>query len=977
MEFRILGPLAVSHEGSLLAVGGPRHRRLLAALLVGAGSVVSRDRLTEALWGEDPPRSASAMLHVRVSELRAALRAGRPERDAGLLTVGGGYLLDVGDDGLDARRFERLAVRGHQVLGLGEHARAAAELGDALALWRGPALVDVAGEPFAQAEAARLEALRVQALEDRLDADLAGGRHAEILLELEAMVGVHPLREPLWCRLMLALYRSGRQADALGAYQRARDLLADELGVEPGAELRRLQTAVLRQDPSLDLRAADGPVTMNEPSGPEASGRTSPRGDPPHNLPAPLTSFIGRERELAETRALLQAGRLVTLTGTGGSGKSRLAIETATMSLPDHPDGTWLVELAELHDPDLVPHAVAGAIGVRELPRNAVVDLLAERLRTSAALLVLDNCEHLLGGVAGLVHRLLGACPSLHILVTSRERLGITGEVLRRVDGLSVPVSASDRASVGEADAVQLFLERAAAVEAGFRLSDTNSAAVAQLCRRLDGLPLAIEMAAACVNTFAVDELAARLDDRFRILVRGSRTGLARHQTLRAMVDWSYGLLTDAQRRLFDRLAVFVGGFTFEAAEQVGSAAAEDRPAVAEFLARLVDTSMVVAESAPDGTHRYRIPETLRAYGLERLAEAGEVGRTRDRHGAFFLALAEPVGEPLRAGKTPASLHRLAVEHGNFRAALEWSLSAGDTQTAVRLAGALYPFWDLRGHYTEGRRWLEAALAADGPVPPAATTRALLGVATLAVIQGDLGPATAAANRATVLCRRSGDHVGLAHALQHLGFAAIHAGDLDRATALLTESLSAARAVGHSWLEGWSLLFLAIAAVARAEYGEAARLSRRGEAVLRPVDEPEGMAWAMVIQGAAAWRDGDQLRAATALRDGLRAFQGLGGSWGLSVGLLVSAQVAGTQGNRHASIVLSGASEALRLSVGAALLPFVQEWLDTARAEASAELDAGAVNRAWRTGQQLPTEEAVGQAVRALDAAARCAGAVA
>ena len=548
--------------------------------------------------------------------------------------------------------------------------------------------------------------------------------------------------------------------------------------------------------------------------------------------------------------------------------------------------------------------------------------------------------------------------------------------MLRRVDGCPSP-SAPDGATVGEADAVRLFVERAAAVEAGFRLSDANRGAVAQLCRRLDGLPLAIEMAAACVNTFAVDQLAARLDDRFRLLVRGSRTGLA---GTRRCGRWSTGATafsTDEQRRLFDRLAVFVGGFTLEAAEQVGSAAAEARPAVAESLGRLVDTSMVATDRVPDGSHRYRIPETLRAYGLERLAEQGDVGPTRDRHGAFFLALADPPGEPLRAGKRPASLHRLAADHGNFRAALKWSLSAGDAETAVRLAGALYPFWDLRGHYTEGRRWLEAALAVDGQVPSSATTRALLGVATLAVIQGDLRPATAACARATLLCRRSGDHVGLAHALQHLGFAAIHAGDPDRATALLEESLSAARAVGHSWLEGWSLLFLAIAAVARADHVEAARLSRHGEAVLRPVDEPEGMAWAMVIQGAAAWRNGDQLRAATALRDGLRAFQGLGGSWGLSVGLLVSAQVVGTQGDRYASIALSAPPKPCASPSGRRCCHSFRDGSTPPWRRRRQSSMRRAVDRAWRTGQQLPTEAAVAQAVGALDAAARSAAAVA
>lgn len=807
----------------------------------------------------------------------------------------------------------------------------------------------MADELFAQAEIARLEALRLQALEDRLDADLALGRHGDAVIELEALVAEHPLRERFWGQLMLAQYRSGRQGEALRTYQAVRALLVERLGVEPGSELRRLHAAVLDQDRTLELLT---PVP----------------GEPPNNLPRQLATFIGREWELAEIRELWRRGRLITLVGVGGAGKSRLALEAAANSLLEFPGGTWLVELAPLTQPGLVVQTLASMLGVREHPERPLVDLVAEHLSKAQALLVLDNCEHLIDEVATLAHRLLQSCARLSILATSRERLGLTGELLRPVSGLGVPGPGADEASeVGDADASRLLVERAAAVRPGFRLDQNTAAAVAQICRQLDGMPLAIELAAARVNALEVEQIAGRLDDRFRLLDHGERTALPRHQTLRAVVDWSYELLSAAERRMFDRATVFIGGFTLAAAEAV-CAEPDEEDAVPSLLSRLVDRSLILSEHTATARGRYRVLETLRIYGLERLHEREEVTRVRDRHAGYFLSLAEVAGEALRGPEQAKWLSRAEAEHGNFRAALQWSLERGAAETAARLAGSLYALWDLHGYYSEGRGWLAQVLATDHQLPPGVRARALLGSATLAVIQGDLEQAAGACEEAAALCQQTGDPAGLAHALQYLGFGAIFADDLQSAVALLQESLSNARIAGDGWLEAWALIFLAAAALGRGAYSEAASLASACEVALLGVGDPECMAWALLAGAMANLSSGDQAGAVAPLLKALGSFQGLGALWGLSLGLFVTAQSAGMRGDQRRQTLLLSASERLRVSVGAGQFPFVAAWLDAAIAGARAVLGEEAFDRAWRTGQALPLDAAVAEAMRELDA---------
>ncbi|MGH3821587.1 MAG: BTAD domain-containing putative transcriptional regulator [Pseudonocardiaceae bacterium] len=956
LEFRVLGPFEVVGDGRPLDVGPAKQRALLAMLLVHANTVVSTDRLLDGLWSGEPPVNARHALQVYVSNLRKLLEPGRSPGGNGqvLVTRQPGYLLQVASERLDAARFERLVTNGRRALADGRAGEAAELLRAALGMWRGPALADLVGLPFARVPIGRWEQLRLQALEARVDADLALGRHLDVVGELAALVTMHPLRERFWFQLMLALYRASSQGEALQAYQAARELLVEQLGIDPGVEMRQLHAAILRQDPML------------APSAVAAGARCVTT---PNNLPAQLSSFIGRERELMEVCQLLETTRLVTLTGVGEAGKSRLALEVAAARLPHHPDGVWLVELASVAEPSLVVHTVATILGVWEHPARPLTDLLAQHLRMAEVLLVLDNCEHLVEGVAGLAERLIAACAGLRVLTTSRERLGITSEVLYPVSGLGVPQLGAPEASVVErADALRLFVERASAVQPSFRLSDETAGVVARICRSLDGLPLAIELAATRVNTLGVEHIAERLGDRYWLLAQGSRTALARHQTLRAVVDWSYGLLSESERRLFDRLAVFIGGFTLEAAEAVCPELGEEE--VVELLSRLVDKSLVTVQTAELPTCRYHLLETLRAYGLQCLDNRGETKRLRARHAVIFVALAELAGDGLRGPEQPAWLDRLETEHANLRAALEWWLKQGDAETAVRMAGSLYQFWGIHGYYTEGRQWLARALATDGQVPAAAQARALLGAATLAVIQGDFQEAMVACEQAAGLCRHTGDTAGLAHALQYLGFVAIYTEELDRAVELLDESVHLARRAGAAWIEGRSLIFIATVALARGEQDQAAELLDACEALLGPLGDREAMAWALLVRGGIAWRQGDDSQGAAALRAGLQAFQSINGRWGLALGLYLAAQLTRARSHWRQATRLFGASQAMHAALGAVLMPFFDVWLDEAVTETSAALGTQAFQHAWQAGQTLSPNAAVDEAIRELGAVA-------
>jgi predicted ATPase/DNA-binding SARP family transcriptional activator len=684
----MLGPLAVrAEDGSPVEVTGARLRALLILLALDPGHVVTISRLVDGVWGDEPPAEAANALQALVSRLR---RTG--------LTVESrptGYQLVLDPDDVDVHRFERLAKDGTLAT---DPAATSRILREALGLWRGPALADAAAAAFAQAPIARLTELRLAATGDRIEAELT--HSADLVPELESLVAEHPLRERFAGLLMRALARAGRTADALAVYARIKTALAEELGADPSAELAALHVDLLRGD----LEA------------PPAHTRTNLRGG--------RNSFVGRDQDLSRVTGMVGESRLVTLIGPGGSGKTRLATEVGRTLVDRHPDGVWLVELAPVGDGADVPQAVLTALGLRTqalvaAPRTmgevveAPIDRLAGALSHRAPLLVLDNCEHLVADAAALADRLLGDCPRVRILATSREPLGITGETLWPVDPLALPPTDAGPEDALTFPAVRLLADRARAVRPDFTVDETTAPAVIHVCRALDGMPLAIELAAARLRTMSLDQVVTRLDDRFRLLTGGSRMALPRHQTLRAVVDWSWDLLDDDERVLLRRLAIFSGGATLEAVEQVcaGDDGTKDR--VLDLLTSLVDKSLVLLVG-----DRYRLLETIKAYGRERLVAAGEADRVRDAFVDWCTRLAATAEPHLRRAEQLYWLDVLEADHDNLHAAVRAAIAAGDAAAAHRLVGNVGWYWWLRGHKAEGADLAHEVVSMRGEAAP-------------------------------------------------------------------------------------------------------------------------------------------------------------------------------------------------------------------------------------------------------------------
>ncbi|WP_086838381.1 BTAD domain-containing putative transcriptional regulator [Amycolatopsis kentuckyensis] len=675
MQIGILGPFEVRTDDGVLAdVPGARLRGLLVALALEPGQVVPKATLVDWIWGEQPPAEAPNALQRLVSRLRKALPEGSVD---GRPT---GYRLVVAPDDVDAVRFERLVGQARK----DDDPR---RLREALELWRGSAMQDVDLPESAAFEAAvtRLEGLRLAALEDRFDAEVRLGHGADLVTELTDLVAAHPMRERLVAALMRALVATGRDTEALLAYERTRETLADTLGVDPSPELAEVHLALLRGE--LGRR--------------EETRKT--------NLRAELTSFVGKDADVAAVRELVAGHRLTTLIGPGGSGKTRQATETARTLLGDLPDGAWLVELAGIGAGDDVAQATLGALKLRdslvgEAPDAEPTDRVIAALRERSMLLVLDNCEHVIESAATFAHRVLGECRRLRILATSREPLGITGEALWQVAPLILPAEDADPAEIESAPAVRLLRDRAGAVRKDLA-ADTRT--LARVCRALDGMPLAIELAAARLRTMSLDQLAHRLDDRFRLLTGGSRTALPRHRTLRAVIDWSWELLSDAERVVLRRLSVFAGGASLEAAERV---CGDDD--VLDLLTALTEKSLVVVVG-----ERYRMLGTIKEYAEQRLAEAGETDVARRAHLAYFTELVETAEPHLRRAEQLAWLATLEAEHDNIAAAMRGALAAGEAAEAMRLAATAGWYWWLAGHRAEGNELVMAATALPGEVP--------------------------------------------------------------------------------------------------------------------------------------------------------------------------------------------------------------------------------------------------------------------
>ncbi|MFI6866217.1 BTAD domain-containing putative transcriptional regulator [Nocardia sp. NPDC050406] len=697
VQIGMLGPLDIrADDGEPIAIPGVRLRALLIALALEPGRAVPKTTLVDWIWGEQPPADAANALQALVSRLRRVLP------DGSLDVQAGGYRLTVPADAVDAVRFEQLLdqARGADDLRRAELLREAADL------WRGALMQDVGVQDSEAVDAVitRLEGLRLSALEDLYEVEIRLGRGPDLITELTELVAQHPVRERLVGSLMRALAAAGRGTEALGVYQRAREALADELGVDPAPELSALHVALLR----------------GEVGGREDDRRT--------NLRAELTTFVGKYADVAVVRELIAAHRLTTLTGPGGSGKTRLALETARTMLEDLPDGAWLVELSPLGpNPDVAQSALA-ALGLRDAllggaPNAGPMDRLVAALRDRETLLILDNCEHVIDAAASFAHQLLGECPRLRILATSREPLGITGEALWQVVPLAVPIENADPGEIESAPAVQLLLDRARAVRKDLTADADTLATMARVCRALDGIPLAIELAAARLRTMTLDQLAYRLDDRFRLLTGGSRTAIPQHRTLRAVVDWSWELLTDAERIVLRRVAVFSGGANLEAAEQVcagieepgdGKDATVEQWEVLELLTALTEKSLLVTVGS--SVPRYRMLETIKQYALDRLVESGEAESIRREHLSYFTRLADTAEPHLRRAEQLEWLATLEAEHDNIAAAMRGALAAGDAPGAMGLAAAAGWYWWLSGHKAEGLELITAAADLPGEV---------------------------------------------------------------------------------------------------------------------------------------------------------------------------------------------------------------------------------------------------------------------
>jgi predicted ATPase/class 3 adenylate cyclase len=724
-----------------------------------------------------------------------------------------------------------------------------------------------------------------------------------------------------------------------------------------------------------------------------------------HNLPIQLTSFIGREREILEVKRLLGAARLVTVTGSGGAGKTRLALQVAAELLEQYPDGVWVVELAALSDHALVPNAVVSTLNISEQRGRPLTETLIEYVRPKALLFIVDNCEHLLVACAELTGSLLRSCPNLRLLATSREPLGIPGEIIWQIPSLSVPDSRSKPSldDLTQYEAVRLFAERAATSAPAFGISADNVRAVVQVCQRLDGIPLAIELAAARVKVLTVEQIANRLDDRFRLLTGSARSVLPRQQTLLATMDWSHDLLSDKERALLRRLSVFAGGCTLEAVEGVCSGNGIAAGDVLNVLAQLVDKSLVVAETR-GGEARYRLLETVRQYARDRLAESHEMTEVQNRHLDWYRALAEHAEPKLRGPEQKAWLERLEVEHDNIRAALDWSgKESGSAEAGLRLAGSLSWFWFMHGHAQEGRQRLERALSAGAGGSAPARAKALAGTGIIARRQGEYQRAQAALEESLVLSQEMGDHWGIGFSLHHLGHVADeaisydqakarfheslaafraagdnwgvaaslnclgeamqHRGDNAEATPLLKESLTLCREIGDKWLSAYPVRILGIIAAYGGHYEAATALLEESLAIERETGDKFGMAQSQSTLGNIASHQGNFERATSLLKESIILRKELGSKLGLAECLERLGAVAGGQRRPDRAVRLFGAAEALRQSIGSPLPDADRGDYDRNVNAARAVLGEDAFAAGWAAGRAMTLEQAIESAL--------------
>ncbi len=950
IEFRILGPIEALRDGAPAQLGGRRQRVLLALLIVNRGRVVDSERLIEELWSGAPPAGAATTLRSYVSRLRHALGEAAP-----IVGSSSGYQLDADADAIDSVRFEAMVRDGEDALRRDAPADAAATLARALSLWRGRTFGDLADEGLLHAEAERLEELREHALEERIEADLELGRAAELVDELTGLVREHPYRERLWRQLMLALYRSERQADALATYQKARTMLDEEMGLEPSEELQALERAILRHE-------------VPPPASFEAR----------HNLPAPLTTFVGRGAELEELGAMVRNERLVTLTGVGGVGKTRLAIEVGRRAVHEFEDGVFLVDLSTVVEASLVATGVARVLDVLEQGGQRLEDRLATSLGRARTLLVLDNCEHVASAVSALLDELLARCPYVHVLATSRVVLGVSGEVPYAVP----PLSTRSPSATGMSEAVELFLARAGAASAHLRsapASEAQRASAARICSELDGLPLAIELAAARARALSLEEIADRISDRFRFLVSWRRLTAARHQTLREAMDWSYDLLDADERSLLEGVSTFVGGFTLAAAADV--CLSGNAEIGLQLIEALVDASLVAPEPAPTST-RYHLLETVRQYGAKRLDESGSSPSIRRRHADYFLAMAEEAWVPIRSGDQAATAARLAADQDNLRAALAWFAESDDRERLLRLAEALWWFWWLHGDAAEGSAWLDAALTNTDGLDEGLCARALQGAAGLAWARNDFDAAEQRAERARSLyagmdtfmtpAGPSPGSLGEAVCLNTLGLIALHRDDLPAARRLFERYLELSELVPEDKWAAQNVAIgnhnLASVAFEQGDLERAAELYAKSLDTYMAAGDDEGAAMAELYLGMTEIYSGRPADGAVRLRRALATYRRVGFLQYLAECLEGAALIGAGRDEATSATAILAAAAAMRTRTGNSPTGRAARTISAAVENLQRALGEDEFRRLWQTGAAWTLDEACQRAEAVLTA---------
>lgn len=909
LSFGFLGPLEVRRGTSAIEMSGRRQRVLLARLLVSRGSIVSADQLMHELWGDKVRPGSPATLQAYVSELRKLLTPGV------ILTRTAGYELAVEDDQVDAGRFEQTVCRVRDARDPLHPKDTSRLLGAALGQWRGPALGDVseyAGDDSTfRAVASHLETLRLWAIEERIEAELILGSHGRLAAELSSLCADHPLHERFWGQSMLALYRSGRQAEALRAYQTLRANLDEALGILPSAPLRDLEEAILLQRAELDwqpfspgglsptlwgngasfgdagsagdvidltrvdlasderegLERADLERADLERVGVLARASVAPVL---HGFPTAVSSFVGREREMHSLATLVRRSRMVTVVSAGGCGKTRLVVELARRLDGSGLEGVWFVDLAEVTDPLGVPAAIAAALDVHVPQAVVATEKLCEAIADRELLVVLDNCEHVVEVVASTVTTMLVRCPSLRILCTSREELRVRGEVVWRLEALGLPIREHDGrldlAAYEASDAVQLFVDRVRQTRADFSLDDDNAGSVAGICTKLEGIPLAIELVAPLLGVLSPGELDDRMKSRFSLLTRGSRSLRAHQRTLRATIDWSYELLDTPERLLFGRLSVFVGPFTLRMVEEVlagmslngHQGAAGD---LLDVLDRLVAKSMVTVVPQEQGATRYRLAESLRLYALERLRNSGDESDVRQRHMLAYLRFAEEASRGAHSREVRSWLPLLEAELGNFRAAIDWAFANDDLEHAVRLAGALRWYFSRLRFLEEGLSWIEPILERREELSPGLRMLALTSASTIAFLLGRHALTVELGEAGLVAARALDDPRELSIALVVRGAAAVFEGNVDRAIECFVEGTGLCETFGDAWGMAWCQTFWGVGARRMGDLDQAISLLEPAIEAFRDLGDEQAQVLGLANLGQAWLLKGDAARA--------------------------------------------------------------------------------------------------------------------